>query len=647
MARDAIGEAPTVQATYQVEMVDIAHLEREVLCRQGCPVRTDAGGYVHAIAEGRLEDAYRIARAPNPFASICGRICDAPCEQRCRRAAIDEAVSIRALKRFACDRFGIEAEAFDPALLPRLQGPPEARTHRVAVIGAGPAGLSCAHDLALMGYPVTVFEAAPRPGGMLTLGIPEYRLPRRLIEAEIEVILGLGVELRTNSRLGDDFGLAELLSGEFDAVFVGVGAQSSRPLEIPGREFEGVINALDFLVDRHLGRKVELGSRVVVIGGGNVALDVARSALRHRAPEDSMSAEELRAELTKAREALQTLTSRAGERPEEMKLAIDAARQALREGARAVEVFCLESLDEMPASHIEISEAGEEGVFIHTRLGPHRVLGKGGHVTGIELQKVDSVFDEAGRFNPVFSGAPPVTVEADTVILAIGQQPDLSWLRPEDNLQVTPRGTLLTDPDTLVTTNPRVFTGGDVAFGPRNVIRAVAEGRRAASSIAETLDGWCSKSDLAGYKSTVIPAQLVAEVYVARQRQKPPSLPRSQRIGAAEVEHVMAPLQASEQASRCLVCHVSPIFDSATCVACGGCVDVCPVSCLRLADVASIGGSASVAKVIAGRYGGTTPPAGAAASILKDETRCIRCGLCAVRCPVGAVTMEQVEAVAS
>ncbi len=639
--------APTSQKSFQVEMVDISHLERQVLCRQGCPVRTDAGGYVHAIAEGRFEDAYRIARAPNPFASICGRICDAPCEQRCRRTAIDEAVSIRALKRFACERFGIEAPGFDAARLSGLAGPPQAGTHRIAVIGAGPAGLSCAHDLALMGYRTTVFEAAPRPGGMLTLGIPEYRLPRQLIEAEIDVILGLGVELRTNSRLGVDFSLSDLLASGFEAVFVGVGAQSSRPLEIPGCELAGVINALDFLVDRHLGRRVELGSRVVVIGGGNVALDVARSALRHRAPEDTMSAEELRAELTKAREVLQTLTSRAGERPEEMKLAIDAARQALREGARAVEVYCLESLDEMPASHIELFEAGEEGVSIYTRLGPHRVLGKEGYVTGIELQQVDSVFDDAGRFNPVFSSAPPVTVEADTVILAIGQQPDLSWLRPEDGLQVTPRGTILTDPDTLATTNPRVFTGGDVAFGPRNVIRAVAEGRRAASSIAEALDGWQPESGSAGYKSTVIPARLVAEVYMARPRTEPPTIARSQRIGGTEVEQAMSPRQASEQASRCLVCHVSPIFDSATCVACGGCVDVCPVSCLRLVDVASIGGSDPVAGVIAGRYGGTTPPAGATAAILKDETRCIRCGLCAVRCPVGAVTMERVEAVAS
>jgi NADPH-dependent glutamate synthase beta subunit-like oxidoreductase len=627
--------------------VDIAHLERQVLCRQGCPVQTDAGGYVHATSEGRFEDAYLIARAPNPFASICGRICDAPCEQRCRRAAIDEAVSIRALKRFACERFGIESEAFDRARLPQLNGPPEAGTRRVAVIGAGPAGLSCAHDLALMGYRVTVFEAAPRPGGMLTLGIPEYRLPRRLIEAEIGVILGLGVELHTGKRLGVDFSLAGLLDGEFDAVFIGVGAQSSRPLDIPGRDFDGVINALDFLVDRHLGQRVELGSRVAVIGGGNVALDVARSALRHRVPEETLSADELRAELAKAREALQTLTSRAGERPEEMKLAIDAARQALREGAREVDVYCLESLDEMPASRFEISEAGKEGVPIHTRLGPHEILGQGSRVNGIEFREVDSVFDEAGRFNPVFSSAPPLRVEVDTVILAIGQKADLSWLRPEDDLEVTPRGTLLCDPDTLATTNPQVFAGGDVAFGPRNVIRAVAEGRRAAQSIALTLDGWESGNGRTTFKSTVIPPTLVSETYMARQRSEPPTLPSPERLGSSEVEGGFLPIQALEQASRCLVCHVSPIFDSSTCVACGGCVDVCPVSCLRLVDVAAIQGTAPVTDVVSARYPGSEPPVGSKAAILKDETRCIRCGLCAVRCPVGAVTMERVEAIVS
>lgn len=515
----------------EVRIPDVAYFSRQVLCREACPVRTDAGGYVRAIAEGRYEDAYRIARAPNPFASICGRICNAPCELSCRRTALDEAVSIRALKRFVCERFGVESEA--PAVSRKAPAAPGEQ--RVAVVGAGPAGLACAHDLALRGYPVTVFEASPIAGGMLTLGIPEYRLPRALVEAEIGAILDLGVTLETGRRLGADFHLEDLSERGFAAVFLGIGAHRSRSLTVEGSGLDGVMPAIDYLLNHHLGYRVELGHRVVVIGGGNVALDAARSALRHNHDLEALGEAELREALGQAREVLRQMTRRAEKGTgEEIKVALDAARSALRAGVREVDVYCLEAVDEMPASQVEIAEAVEENVRLHPRFGPRRLLGKGGRVTGVEMVRVRSVFDEAGRFNPVFLDGTEVTVPADTVILAIGQAPDLSWIRPGDGLETTPRGTLLTDPDTLATTKPGVFAGGDLAFGARNVIHAVAEGRRAARSIAGYLEGE-EVGEPSRYRVTVLPHRRVAETLMATARCEPPALEVDRRIGITEV----------------------------------------------------------------------------------------------------------------
>lgn len=628
----------------EIVIPDVGYFGGQVLCREGCPVRTDAGGYVRAIAEGRLEEAYRIARAPNPFASICGRICAAPCEMKCRRRAIDEAVAIRALKRFACERFGVESEAFERDGLPAPRVPLGSRRRRVAVVGAGPAGLACAHDLALLGYRVTVFEATTAAGGMLMLGIPEYRLPRSIVKAEISVILGLGVELRMSQRLGRDFHLATLWAEGFEAVFLGIGAHRSRSLALPGMTLDGVLPALDFLLNYHLGYRVELGRRVVVVGGGNVALDAARSALRQPRRPEELRGDELNQALRQAHEALRLVTEKAEEHPGEMQVAIDVARQALRAGVREIDVYCLESLEEMPASRVEIEEALAEGIRLHTRYGPHGILGDAEKVVAMELVGVKSVFDSEGRFNPVFLEGNLTVVPADTVILAVGQAPDLSWIRPADGLETTPRGTLACDPRTLATTRPGVFAGGDVAFGPRNVIHAVAEGRRAARSIGGYLEGVPEEERL-GYRTTIPRRRRIAETLLATPRREPPALPVTRRIGVAEVELPFAVAEARAQALRCLECHLSPVFDGDKCVACGGCAEVCPEYCLRLVDVARLRSGGPLERLLANRYG-DRPPAGRFAAILKDETRCIRCGLCAERCPVGAVTMERVEAIA-
>jgi len=628
---------------YAVELPDVSYFSRQVLCREGCPVRTDSGGYVQAIADGRYEDAYIIARTPNPFASICGRVCAAPCEAKCRRGALDSAISIRALKRFVCEKFGVESDHFDlgrvyPAGRDRIGG-----DRKVAIIGAGPAGLACAHELALLGFKPTVFESQSVAGGMLVLGVPEYRLPREVVQAEIEAIESLGVEVKLGQKLGREFMLADLTAQGFEAVFIGIGAHKSRELAIAGVQFDGVLRAIDFLLNINLGYRVTLGRKVVVIGGGNVAFDVARSVLRESERFAGMSETELRGALHQAAAALEQLTAREPEAPDEVRLALDVAREAIRKGVPEVHMYCLENLDEIPAAREEIEEAEREGIRLHTRFGPKRILGADGKVSGIELVKASRVFDENRRFNPHFIEGSEEIVDCDTVVLAIGQSADLGWVKPEDNLKLTPRGTLQTDPQTMATSRPDIFAGGDVAFGPRIIITAVAEGQRAARSIAKFLTGRNAEPPQKVRVRTFDTGQYrMTPNYEKLARRAPPTLPLDRRIGIAEVELIYPAQAASAQAERCLKCHVSPVFDGDKCILCGGCADVCPENCLRLVDVARLRGDDKLQAVFLARYG-RVPQPGEHGAIIKDETRCIRCGLCAVRCPTGAVTMERVE----
>ncbi|HLN98531.1 MAG TPA: FAD-dependent oxidoreductase, partial [Pyrinomonadaceae bacterium] len=338
---------------------------------QACPVHTEAGRYVALIAEGRYEEAYRYARRPNPLASICGRVCGHPCETDCRRGKLDAPISIRALKRFLTERYGPESR--NPIdVFPAK--PSVSRPDQVAVIGSGPAGLAAAHDLALLGYPVTIFDAAPIPGGMLHLGIPEYRLPRDVLNAQIREILDLGIALKLNARLGRDFSLTDLRSQGFKAVLLALGLHRSRDLTVPGHELDGVIKGIDFLLNVNLGYRFSIGQKVVVIGGGNVAIDVARSALREQ--------QRLMLEDLTVHELPESLS--AGAQQVAMKEMMDVSRAALRLGAREVHLICLESRAEMPAFAEEIEEGQLEGLKLHPSLGPQRFLGRNGKVIGVE-----------------------------------------------------------------------------------------------------------------------------------------------------------------------------------------------------------------------------------------------------------------------
>jgi formate dehydrogenase beta subunit len=591
-------------------------LERNFPCKWACPVHTEAGKYVSMIAQGRYREAYAVARRPNPLASICGRICAAPCEDVCRRGEIDAPISIRALKRFVTERFGVES-MIDLSVLAEIYGHREDRhPERVAVIGSGPAGLACAHDLALMGYPVTIFEAAPVAGGMLRLGVPEYRLPRALIQLEINAILSLGVELTTNSRLGHEFTLADLKEQGYAAVFLGVGAMRSRDLSVEGIELDGVLKGIDYLLNINLGYKVEMGRRVLVIGGGNVALDVARVAARGGEQEN----------LQRNLSVVQ---------------ALDVARSAIRFGAREVTVCSLESESEMPAAAEEMEEASREGISFRHGVGPKRFVGKDGTVTGVEFLSVSRVFDEQGRFSPQFIDGSESIVPADTVIVSIGQTGDFSFLRPEDGIQ-TRGGRIVIDPATLATTAPGIYAGGDAAFGPRIAINAVADGKLAARSIDERLRGRPRPEFDGTVEIDVHHRYERALDFEGIPRQKPPSRPISRRIGIAEVEECFGEHEARLEGSRCLRCWTNTAFSEdadlgTECILCGGCQDICPEDCIEIVPSASVRSLPPDARELAPILADGVR---AGAILIKNDEVCIRCGLCAARCPAGTITMQ-------
>ena len=606
--------------------VDREWLESNFPCHAACPVGTEAGRYVTLVAEGRYREAYAVARRPNPLASICGRICAAPCETACRRGVIDAPVAIRSLKRFVTERFGVES-MIDLDMLREIYGHREVRhpEDRVAIVGAGPAGLAAAHDLALAGYPVTLFEAQPVAGGMLRLGIPEYRLPRELIKLEINAILSLGAQLEVGQRLGRDFSLEDLFSRGYRAVFIAIGAHKSRGFPAPGVELDGVLHGVDFLLNVNMGYRLDIGQRVVVVGGGNVALDVARSALRTGLPEAIDTPE------------LNIVT------------ALDIARSALRFGVKEVHVVSLESMAAMPADPEEVAEAAREGIVFHPSRGLTRVLGKGS-VSGIETLECASVFDAAGRFAPEFTPGTELAMAADTVILAVGQTSDLSFLSPEDGVAVTKRGTIQVDPATLGTTRAGVFAGGDVAFGPRIAIQAIADGKQAALSIRSHLRGHTVPPPRDEVLIERLPGFVRIPDYEGVPRQKPPVLPVDRRIGIAEIEGCLPEAAARREGSRCLRCWVNTIFHEdpergTECILCGGCADVCPEFCIELVPLSRLSAEPALRELLVGDLGEAAEAlfeeSASGTVLIKDETACIRCGLCAERCPAGTITMEQ------
>ncbi len=611
---------------------DLEYWKSQIKCQDACPVHTDARGYVRAIADEQDELAYLIARGPNPLASICGRVCGAPCESACRRGDLDKPIAIRALKRFVCETQGPESPSAggrsmieflkaaalrhgDRAcegpeeLLPLLQSTlagdlPLATGKSVGIIGSGPAGLAAAHDLAVLGFNVVIYEMEQVLAGMLALGIPEYRLPRDLIRAEVEVIEHLGVQSVTECEVGVDVTLPELRE-RHDAVVIAVGAKRSRPLPIPGADAKGVMGGVEFLRDISLGNPLELGRRVVVIGGGNVAYDVGRTVLRQ--------------------------------------ISIDTAREAMRKSAVSeVHLVSLESLAEMPADDIEIIEGDEEGIVRRNSLGPTEILtDDDGNVRGVAFRKCTRVFDENRAFSPLFDDSQREIIECDSVLLTVGQTVDLRFVDADrDGIELTDRGFIACDAATGRTNNDDIFVAGDLAYGPKLLIHAVASGKQVARSIYETITGRAiSHRDVELHLGTPEYSREPGYEMVPRVKIGSTSVAERMHSHSSSVEIGLTEEEARREAGRCLDCGVNTIFDGSKCILCGGCVDVCPSLCLRIVSVDRVSGEPDLTDVVSRQLNGTPPEE--ASAIIKDETICIRCALCAERCPTGAITMER------
>ena len=488
-------------------------------CQAACPVRTDAGRYARLIAEGRDEEAYQVICRTNPFPSVCARICQRPCEKNCRRGQLDAPVAIRALKRYVVQTIG-------PPLA-RSPAEPGPDAPRVAVIGAGPAGLTAALDLRLSGHRVSVFERLRRAGGMLNV-IPRYRLPQEAVDADIESILATGIDITCECEIGNDITAAALLDRGFDAVIVASGLSRSRGIAVPGFGAQRFTAAIPWMMDVWLGNKVDVGRRVAVIGGGNVAIDVARTARRL--------------------------------------------------GAQYVAAICLESPEEIPAEREEITLAEAEGIQILHRQALKRVMNRDGKVTALELMAVVSVFDEEGRFRPTYNPSRIRTLSADMVILSIGQAPDRSWAAGTA-IQTDARGRISVDRSTHVTSHPRVFLAGESLRGPGSAIEAVADGHE----VAEIVAGFLSTGEAVkpAREQTRPLAQFPPDV-AGKLRQMHSVATEAEPF--ADAEPVLAEDQARSEGGRCLGCMAGAVIDEAKCASCLTCLRICPLEAVHIGE---------------------------------------------------------------
>ena len=572
---------------------DPNYFHQVVDCQWACPAHTDVPGYIRLIAQGRFDDAYLLNRESNVFPGILGRVCDRPCEPACRRTRVDgNPVAICRLKRVASDLKGDISE-----FLPRA---PEVKNgKRVALIGAGPASLAVANDLLPLGYDVTIFEKYDRAGGLMRVNIPEFRLPGEVLDAETQVIIDMGATIHYNSPVDS---MRELLAQDYDAIFVGVGAPKGKELDLPGRhdDASGHIHiGIEWLKSVAFGHIETIGERVLIIGVGNTAMDCCR-------------------------------TSR-------------------RMGGKDVKVMARRPREYFKASPWELDDAEEEQIEITVNHSPKRFVIEDGKLVGMEFDVVE--WDEGARHSTVRE---TVVIECDDVILAIGQENAFEWVERDLGIEFGEWETPVLNETTLQSTLPQVFFGGDAAFGPKNIIWAVAHAHQAAISI----DKYCRGEDVS--ERPPVAMTLVSQKmgmtewsyhneYNPSPRQQMNHVELTKRFAAIdlEVELGFDAAQTAREVQRCLNCDVQTAFKAPLCIECDACIDICPVRCLTITtngDEEDLRGRLNAPSVNPDQAIWVSAPLPQTGRVMvKDENVCVHCGLCAQRCPTAAWDMEKFE----
>jgi len=581
---------------------DPEYFHKVVDCQYACPAHTPVPEYIRLIAAGRYTEAYKVNWDSNVFPGILGRTCDRPCEPACRRGRVEEAnqdkpepVAICRLKRVAADN---KDAAAIRALLPAPAAQPNGR--RIACVGAGPSALTVARDLAPLGYSVTVFDRDPKAGGFIRSQIPRFRLPESVIDEEVGYVLDLGVEFRGGTEIHS---MRDLLAQDFDAVFVGSGAPRGRDLDLPGRR-EAAANihlGIDWLSSVSFGHTTKIGRRVIVLGGGNTAMDCCR-------------------------------TSR-------------------RLGGEDVKVIVRSGFDEMKASPWEKEDAQHEGIPILNFLVPKTFEHRDGRLVGMTFESVRAEYDARGRRRLVPTGEPDRLFECDDVLVAVGQENAFPWIERDCGIDFDEHGMPVVDKVTFRSTHPKVFFGGDAAFGPKNIIWAVAHGHDAAVSIDRMLEGRALEDRPPPGVSMMSQKMGIHEwsydnAVAPEARFKVPWADAQAALASIriEVELGFDAATAFKEAQRCLNCDVQTVFTPKACIECDACVDICPMDCITFtpngeeADLRQrlTAPALNLAQALYVQDGLKTGRA-----MVKDEDVCLHCGLCAERCPTGAWDMQK------
>jgi formate dehydrogenase (NADP+) beta subunit len=582
------------------DISDPAYFHKVVDCQWACPAHTPVPEYIRLIAQGRYDDAYMVNWVSNVFPGVLGRTCDRPCEPACRRGRVEEEnlakpepVAICRLKRVAADFKGEEVRAMIPRPQPR-------NGRKVACIGAGPASLTVARDLALQGYSVTVFDGEKKAGGFIRTQIPRFRLPEGVIDEETGYILNLGVEFRSGQRVES---MKSLLAEDWDAVFVGCGAPRGRDLEVPGRsEAAGDIHiGIDWLASVSFGHVTSVKKRVIVLGGGNTAMDCCRSARRM--------------------------------------------------GADDVKVIVRSGFDEMKASPWEKEDAIHEGIPIINYHVPKAFLHEGGRLVGMSFEIVKAIYDDKGRRTLVPTGEPDAVFDCDEVLIAVGQENSFPWIERDCGIEFDKWGLPKLDAASLQSTVPKVFFGGDAAFGPKNIITAVAHGHEAAVSIDRFVHDEAVTQRPPPHVNLLSQKMGIHEwsyhnAPVNDARHKVPWAAAEKALASirVEVELGFDAKTALKEAERCLNCDVQTVFTDKLCIECDACVDICPMDCITFTpdgEEADLRGRLKAPATNADQALFVSGPLKTHRVLVKDEDVCLHCGLCAERCPTGAWDMQK------